>query len=51
MSCKTPISIVHLHLKFDELQKDYLIQMLVFLAGVELKKNELLLEKIELTHF
>ena len=29
---------MHLKLKFDELQKDYLTQTLVFLAGVELKK-------------
>ena len=30
---------LYLHLKFDEIQKDYLTQTLVFFAGVELKKT------------
>ena len=42
--------IVNQHLKFDEIQNAYLTETLVFLAGTELKKNKLILEKIELTH-
>ena len=41
---------VYLQLKIDEIQNDLLTQTLVFLAEVELKKNKLLLEKIEFTH-
>ena len=47
---KAQLSIVSLQLKFDKIQNDSLIQSLVFLAGVEVKKNELQLENIELTH-
>ena len=36
-------------LNFDEIQKDYLAQTLIFLARVELK-NKPLLENIELTY-
>ena len=35
---------------FDEIQKDYLIQLLVFFTLAELKKNKSLLELIEITH-
>ena len=44
---KTRVTIVYVQLKFDESQDDYLTQTLVYLTGVELKKNVLLLEKIE----
>ena len=44
---RTRVSIVYLQLKFNEIQNDYLTQILLFLIGLELKKNELLLEKIE----
>ena len=44
------ISIAYLQLNFNEIQNDYLTQTLVFLSGVELKKNKLLLENVELTH-
>ena len=30
--------ITYLQLKFDEIEKDYFTQTLVFLAGIELKK-------------
>ena len=36
---KTRVSIVYLQLKIDEIQNDYLIQTLVFLAGVEMRKT------------
>ena len=36
---KARLSIAYLKLKFDELQNDDLTQILVFLEGVELKKN------------
>ena len=48
MVVKARLSIVH-ELNYDEIQNDHLIQTLVFLEGVELKKNYLLPEKIELT--
>ena len=32
---------------FKSVQNDYLTQSLIYLAGVELKKNKLLLEKID----
>ena len=43
------IPIMYLQLKLEESQNDYLTQTLVILAGFELKKNKLLLQKIELT--
>ena len=39
MSCKNNVSIVHQLFKFDEIQNDYLIQTLIFLVAVELKKK------------
>ena len=40
---------MYAQLKFGETQNDYLTQTQVFLAGVELKKNKFLFEKIEFT--
>ena len=36
------VLIVNLSFKFDEIQNDYSIQTLIFLAGVELKKKDCL---------
>ena len=48
-SVKTRLSTVYRQLKFDEIQNDYLIQILVFLAGIKLKKKKkLLLKKVNL---
>ena len=44
---KTTVSIVYLQLKFDEIQKDFSTQTVVFLAEVKLKKNKFLFNKIE----
>ena len=41
---------IHLQLNFDEIQSEYSIQTLVFLAVVELKKTKLLFEKIALAY-
>ena len=43
------ISNIDILLKFDEVQNDCLVQELVFVAGVELRKK-LLLKRIEETH-
>ena len=54
MSVKTRVSVAYLQPKFYEKQNDYWTQTLlaIFSCGIELKKkNKLLLEKIELTHF
>ena len=48
---KSRESIEYLQHKFNKMQSNHLAQMLIFLTGVELKKNKRLLEKIESTHF
>ena len=37
---KTGLSIVYLQIMFDEIQKDTLTEILVFLEGVKLKKTQ-----------
>ena len=45
---KIRVSIAYIQLKFDEIQNDYLTQTLVFLAGVELKKINSCLRRLNL---